>query len=146
MIGHSAAAASEDELAFDTYVAPHFDTDLTTRFVGKDFILFPISDGYPAPISGEQIWTQKLHKVTRGPEAVKDSRGLHWSLTVVDCRGILLKARYLDSLDQAPNNQSINQVVAWYLLQGLQLFLNQNTHRYEEVDPAHITVEHNTSH
>jgi hypothetical protein len=62
MIGHSAAAASEDELTFDTRVAPHFDTDFVTKFVGEDFILFPISEGYSAPISGEQMWTQTLYE------------------------------------------------------------------------------------
>lgn len=151
MVGHKAAVVSDFPDTLDNYKAPHFDAELTKKFAAKDFILFPINDGYPSHmsvVSDAQIWTKLLYHVTGGPEEIKHFRGGHWSLIVVDCRGQSLKARYLDSLNQTADTLTTNKVVAWYLLQGLQLLLNKDAqhHRYDEVIEADFTVEPNAPH
>ncbi|KAF2249043.1 hypothetical protein BU26DRAFT_604966 [Trematosphaeria pertusa] len=79
------------------------------KFAERDFIILPINDGYVKETYGSS----------------KDGVGTHWSVIVADCRGEVLRARYLDSLCRDPKRATANVKVARLAVQGLYKLLRR---------------------
>jgi hypothetical protein len=60
---------------------------------------------------------------------------------VVDCRHSALKGYYLDSMDSIESQYSLNQLLALYILRGLQLLLNDDGHKHSGVSKDDIIVD-----
>jgi hypothetical protein len=141
--GHWAKAhadAAEADLA--TYIeagSHNIDSKMKGKCGNKDFIIFPINDGFPNGLMTDQkekrLWHADLLRFCKETKIKTDSGGCHWSVMVVDCRGDVLVGHYLDSMHTEFDMNSLNCLVATYLLVGLRLMLNEdNGHKYNGIE------------
>jgi hypothetical protein len=81
-----------------------------------------------------RVWTKLLQRLKADDKITSESCGLHWSVLIVDRREVnrQLKGYYLDSQYNNKYTRNPNQVVARYILPGLQTMLNENSsHNYD---------------
>lgn len=119
------------------YELPHWDMEAVAKLTDKDFLVFPVSDGYPANL--HHGWPAKAAAFRH----IEDTgqRGRHWSVLLIDCRTRNMQAHSLDSLDNKPgmhreyfdtvtqrfrDMRSDNYKVAECITKGLEVLLNSH--------------------
>jgi hypothetical protein len=141
------------------YEDQHFTNEALTKFRNKDFIVFPINDGYAGGLSGDvsgRLFATRLQAFRSEFENVKADAGRHWSCMIVDCRpagnGQLsqLTGFYLDSLFNFEHSKVLNQCVANYILTGVQMMFNNTTFTFagtrllvDRHTPSQVRHNHN---
>jgi hypothetical protein len=124
----------------------------------KDFLLIPISDGYPDTIkigiqqSGHNFLQTLLGKEYKGHIPQQGQAGTHWSLLLVDCRNLAIKGRYHDSHingfgHQDQLNQRKNCLAASQVLKGVRTVLDpMRPNHYAPITAEKYEVEFNAPH
>jgi hypothetical protein len=132
---HYLAALEQPDLVEQCYKAPRFSDELLAKLHNIDYLTFPINDGYVARLDAERLLQAKAFS-----RVGANSKGTHWSVMVVDCRGSTLSAVYLDSLrNNIRNGMSRNMQVARCLLLGLKLVEAKLSDTTTSIDPATMT-------
>jgi len=153
-IGHWSLA--QDEAGPDMQEAfppQHLDASAKTKFDNKDFLIFPINDGFANGLidpDDNRPWHSQLLRFRTEGRIKSGSGGHHWSVMIVDCRSPVLRGHYLDSTHRTVDHDSLNQHAAKYLLHGLQILLNEGNYRYTGVelyvdDNAPLQGRHNSN-
>jgi hypothetical protein len=133
---HYMAALGQPKLAEQCYKSPHIDDNLLGKLIDKQYLVFPINDGYAARLDKDRLIQAQAFR-----RAGADSKGTHWSVMVVDCRATVVSARYLDSLhNNTANGMSRNMQVTECLLLGLQVLQAKYTSTALSNSPTRIPL------
>ncbi|KAF2845858.1 hypothetical protein T440DRAFT_511293 [Plenodomus tracheiphilus IPT5] len=90
------------DVEVETYKHPRWDSEMLLKFKDKDFIILPISDGYPILLDPDREYKMAEYNDDEDNNN-PHFRGAHWSLLILDCRTTTIKARYLDSTSITTN-------------------------------------------
>ncbi|KAG9190896.1 hypothetical protein G6011_08984 [Alternaria panax] len=128
-----------EESVIQHYEEPRFDSELIKKFKSKDFILFPINDGYATGLdAARHLQSNEIKCLDVNPN------GTHWSIMIVDCRTPETPALYLDSIHRNMNyGKSANMNVAEHILVGLRLLFQRE--RGNECKAQHVIFNVDTN-
>jgi hypothetical protein len=122
------------------YRSPHWDNEMIEKFKNKEFLVFPINDGY---ISGLNK-ARHLQSQYIGELEVKPN-GSHWSVMIVDCRTPDMRALYFDSMHNNTNQGfSPNMEVSRHILVGLRLLCQTKFDNAGKPDDILFYIDPNT--